>query len=194
MDVFKGIPFAAPPGRLQKPVPHPGWDGEYTCLFRCFQAQLGSKISECIDSALLLTLPAQVFWKPPTTVRFVCSSIFLLMMLWAVKTVSTWTSGSLRAKLVMQTCSNSQNKTKKYVKGIVHTKITILSSFNLWGLTPSPLQCLQICLLWCTSLAVASCLVIVRVQASWTTTCTTDRRSQTEEMSSWWHSTIVSDP
>ncbi len=61
MDVFKGIPFAAPPGRLQKPVPHPGWGGEYTCLFRCFQAQLESKISECIDSALLLTLPAQVF-------------------------------------------------------------------------------------------------------------------------------------
>ncbi|XP_050949965.1 carboxyl ester lipase, tandem duplicate 2 isoform X2 [Labeo rohita] len=27
MDVFKGIPFAAPPDILQKPVPHPGWDG-----------------------------------------------------------------------------------------------------------------------------------------------------------------------
>ncbi len=106
-------PFAAPPGRLQKPVPHPGWDGEYTCLFRCFQVQLGSKISECIDSTLLLTLPAQVFWKPPTTERGACNSIFSLLLLWAVKTVSTWTSGSLRAELVMQTCSNSQDKTKK---------------------------------------------------------------------------------
>ncbi|XP_051955719.1 bile salt-activated lipase-like [Xyrauchen texanus] len=27
MDVFKGIPFAATPGRFEKPVPHPGWDG-----------------------------------------------------------------------------------------------------------------------------------------------------------------------
>ncbi|KAA0719842.1 Bile salt-activated lipase [Triplophysa tibetana] len=27
VDVFKGIPFAAPPGRFQKPVRHPGWDG-----------------------------------------------------------------------------------------------------------------------------------------------------------------------
>ncbi|XP_061590440.1 bile salt-activated lipase-like isoform X2 [Cololabis saira] len=27
MDIFKGIPFAAMPGRFQKPKPHPGWDG-----------------------------------------------------------------------------------------------------------------------------------------------------------------------
>lgn len=27
MDVYKGIPFAAPPGRFEKPQPHPGWDG-----------------------------------------------------------------------------------------------------------------------------------------------------------------------
>ncbi|XP_067233128.1 bile salt-activated lipase-like [Chanodichthys erythropterus] len=27
VDVFLGIPFAAPPGRLAKPVAHPGWDG-----------------------------------------------------------------------------------------------------------------------------------------------------------------------
>nr|QGW67275.1 bile-salt activated lipase [Rhamdia quelen] len=27
MDVFKGIPFAAQPGRFQKPTPHPGWNG-----------------------------------------------------------------------------------------------------------------------------------------------------------------------
>lgn len=29
VDVFLGIPFAAPPGRLAKPVAHPGWDGAY---------------------------------------------------------------------------------------------------------------------------------------------------------------------
>ncbi|XP_051537465.1 bile salt-activated lipase-like [Myxocyprinus asiaticus] len=43
MDVFKGIPFAATPGRFQKPVPHPGWDGvlkatEYRK--RCMQVNL----------------------------------------------------------------------------------------------------------------------------------------------------------
>ncbi|KAL1253267.1 hypothetical protein QQF64_017960 [Cirrhinus molitorella] len=43
VDEFKGIPFAAPPGRLQKPVPHPGWDGvlkatEYRN--RCMQLNL----------------------------------------------------------------------------------------------------------------------------------------------------------
>ncbi|KAL4609398.1 bile salt-activated lipase [Arapaima gigas] len=27
MDTFRGIPFAAPPGRFEKPKPHPGWDG-----------------------------------------------------------------------------------------------------------------------------------------------------------------------
>ncbi|XP_053195605.1 bile salt-activated lipase-like [Scomber japonicus] len=27
VDVFKGIPFAAKPGTLEKPKPHPGWDG-----------------------------------------------------------------------------------------------------------------------------------------------------------------------
>ncbi|XP_062410096.1 bile salt-activated lipase-like [Sardina pilchardus] len=27
MDVFRGIPFAAPPGRFEKPQRHPGWDG-----------------------------------------------------------------------------------------------------------------------------------------------------------------------
>lgn len=32
MDVFKGIPFAAQPGRFEKPVPHPGWSGAYTHL------------------------------------------------------------------------------------------------------------------------------------------------------------------
>lgn len=27
MDVFRGVPFAAVPGRFEKPKPHPGWDG-----------------------------------------------------------------------------------------------------------------------------------------------------------------------
>lgn len=27
MDIFRGIPFAATPGRFEKPKPHPGWDG-----------------------------------------------------------------------------------------------------------------------------------------------------------------------
>ncbi|NXD25877.1 CEL lipase, partial [Spelaeornis formosus] len=27
VDIFRGIPFAAPPKRLQDPQPHPGWDG-----------------------------------------------------------------------------------------------------------------------------------------------------------------------
>ncbi|KAF4098794.1 hypothetical protein G5714_020824 [Onychostoma macrolepis] len=43
MDVFKGIPFAAPPGRLEKPVPHPGWDGVLKATDyrkRCMQLNL----------------------------------------------------------------------------------------------------------------------------------------------------------
>uniref|UniRef100_A0A8C2IMZ8 Carboxylic ester hydrolase n=1 Tax=Cyprinus carpio TaxID=7962 RepID=A0A8C2IMZ8_CYPCA len=43
MDVFKGIPFAAPPGRLEKPVPHPGWDGVLKATdyrMRCMQLNL----------------------------------------------------------------------------------------------------------------------------------------------------------
>ncbi|NXF76757.1 CEL lipase, partial [Sclerurus mexicanus] len=27
VDIFRGIPFAAPPNRLEDPQPHPGWDG-----------------------------------------------------------------------------------------------------------------------------------------------------------------------
>uniref|UniRef100_A0A087XBD3 Carboxylic ester hydrolase n=2 Tax=Poecilia formosa TaxID=48698 RepID=A0A087XBD3_POEFO len=40
MDVFKGIPFAAPPGRFEKPKRHSGWDGTLkTTSFkpRCLQ-------------------------------------------------------------------------------------------------------------------------------------------------------------
>lgn len=28
IDIFRGIPFAAPPKRLEDPQPHPGWDGK----------------------------------------------------------------------------------------------------------------------------------------------------------------------
>ncbi|XP_034752870.1 bile salt-activated lipase-like [Etheostoma cragini] len=43
MDIFKGIPFAAVPGRFEKPKRHPGWDGilkatEYRQ--RCIQVNL----------------------------------------------------------------------------------------------------------------------------------------------------------
>ncbi|XP_032426170.1 bile salt-activated lipase-like [Xiphophorus hellerii] len=40
MDVFKGIPFAAPPGRFEKPTRHSGWDGTLKATSykpRCFQ-------------------------------------------------------------------------------------------------------------------------------------------------------------
>ncbi|TRY95146.1 hypothetical protein DNTS_003854 [Danionella cerebrum] len=43
MDVFKGIPFAAPPGRLEKPVAHPGWEGVLKAddyRKRCLQVNL----------------------------------------------------------------------------------------------------------------------------------------------------------
>lgn len=68
-------------------------------------------------SVLTVTLPAQVFWKPPTTEWGACSSIFSLLMSWAVRTVSTWTSGFLRATLVIQTCSKSQDNIKSKLKG-----------------------------------------------------------------------------
>ncbi|XP_062867322.1 bile salt-activated lipase-like [Trichomycterus rosablanca] len=52
MDVFKGIPFAAPPGRFKKPTPHPGWSGVLKAKkfqSRCLQlnlVQIGSRGSE----------------------------------------------------------------------------------------------------------------------------------------------------
>ncbi|XP_066502254.1 carboxyl ester lipase, tandem duplicate 2 [Hoplias malabaricus] len=52
MDVFKGIPFAAPPGRFQKPLPHPGWTGVLKATEfakRCLQLnllQVGTRGSE----------------------------------------------------------------------------------------------------------------------------------------------------
>ncbi|XP_044030135.1 carboxyl ester lipase, tandem duplicate 2 [Siniperca chuatsi] len=43
MDVFKGIPFAAIPGRFEKPKSHPGWDGILQATEfrkRCLQVNL----------------------------------------------------------------------------------------------------------------------------------------------------------
>lgn len=32
IDIFRGIPFAAPPRRLEDPQPHPGWQGKIQLL------------------------------------------------------------------------------------------------------------------------------------------------------------------
>lgn len=32
VDIFRGIPFAAPPKTLEDPEPHPGWDGKVQLL------------------------------------------------------------------------------------------------------------------------------------------------------------------
>ncbi|NXN89006.1 CEL lipase, partial [Bombycilla garrulus] len=43
VDIFRGIPFAAPPKRLEDPQPHPGWDGTLkTKEFkpRCLQTKM----------------------------------------------------------------------------------------------------------------------------------------------------------
>ncbi|XP_038012062.1 bile salt-activated lipase-like [Motacilla alba alba] len=43
VDIFRGIPFAAPPKRLEDPQPHPGWDGTLKAKEfkkRCMQMKL----------------------------------------------------------------------------------------------------------------------------------------------------------
>ncbi|XP_027528751.1 bile salt-activated lipase-like, partial [Neopelma chrysocephalum] len=43
VDIFRGIPFAAPPNRLEDPQPHPGWDGTLNAKSfknRCMQMTL----------------------------------------------------------------------------------------------------------------------------------------------------------
>lgn len=32
VDIFRGIPFAAPPKTLEDPQPHPGWEGKIQLL------------------------------------------------------------------------------------------------------------------------------------------------------------------
>lgn len=56
VDVFKGIPFAAPPGRFQKPVRHPGWDGVYTSCFNIISIFLASLEAILFYSALMALL------------------------------------------------------------------------------------------------------------------------------------------
>ncbi|XP_073680825.1 bile salt-activated lipase-like [Garra rufa] len=62
MDVFKGIPFAAPPGRLQKPVPHPGWDGVLAATSygnKCMQLNTFATDVEGSENCLFLNI-----WVP----------------------------------------------------------------------------------------------------------------------------------
>ncbi|XP_051533037.1 bile salt-activated lipase-like [Myxocyprinus asiaticus] len=62
MDVFKGIPFAAPPGRFQKPVPHPGWDGVLKATDyrkRCLQVTLRQNDIKGSEDCLYLNI-----WVP----------------------------------------------------------------------------------------------------------------------------------
>ncbi|XP_062410324.1 bile salt-activated lipase-like [Sardina pilchardus] len=59
VDSFKGIPFAAPPGRFEKPQPHPGWDGvlkakEYRT--RCLQVNLIQTMTRGVEDCLYLNI------------------------------------------------------------------------------------------------------------------------------------------
>ncbi|KAG5272825.1 hypothetical protein AALO_G00169700 [Alosa alosa] len=62
MDVFKGIPFAAPPGRFEKPQPHPGWDGVLKAKDfrkRCLQVNLIQTMTRGDEDCLYLNI-----WVP----------------------------------------------------------------------------------------------------------------------------------
>ncbi|XP_017665410.1 PREDICTED: bile salt-activated lipase [Lepidothrix coronata] len=59
VDIFKGIPFAAPPKILQDPEPHPGWDGTLKAKSfkdRCMQMTLTQTDVNGIEDCLYLNM------------------------------------------------------------------------------------------------------------------------------------------
>ncbi|XP_061117109.1 bile salt-activated lipase-like [Conger conger] len=62
IDVFKGVPFAAPPGRFEKPKPHPGWEGVLKATKyqnRCLQVTLMQMGTHGSENCLYLNI-----WVP----------------------------------------------------------------------------------------------------------------------------------